>query len=235
MDKQKKPNRELVHFKMVHDCSPLMLQDLPHNLRVIAEEKNKMLREVYGPVTEYILADYYQNPFSRIYFEGFDGYYKNAERILQENDSCLKPARVLVSRGCSFELTEHPGFNQLLVAYNNRLGGYGKAAEYLKYDVHGKNPVEIMREIESYADNFQLIQEFLDGEKTFDFGSIREKWIGKTIEKTLKENERGILFLGRNHSEKIIKNRLSNCRYVIEDPFAVWYESADNENGDRIF
>src|SRR3989344_393896 len=173
MDKQKKPNRELVHFKMVHDCSPLMSQDLPHNLRVIAEEKNKMLREVYGSVTEYILADYYQNPFSRIYFEGFDGYYKNAERILQE--------------------------------------------------------------IESYADNFQLIQEFLDGEKTFDFGSIREKWIGKTIEKTLKENERGILFLGRNHSEKIIKNRLSNCRYVIEDPFAVWYESADNENGDRIF
>ena len=36
-------------------------------------------------------------------------------------------------------------------------------------------------------------------------------------------------------TENIIKNRLSNCRYVIEDPFAVWYESADNENGDRIF
>ncbi len=219
-------NRELLHFKMLHDCGSEILRDLPADQRAIAEEKNRILKQVYGPVTKLIMQEHIENPFSRVYHEGFDGHYKNKNQILQEDFSCLDPVRALVESGCSFELTEHSGYNTLLVAYNNRLGGYQKAAEYLNFDAEGKTIEEIVQEIQGYTKHLPIIKEFLQGEGLFNFHLIREKWMGRNIDNTLRENERGILFLGRNHSGDAIKNQLINCQYSVLDPFAPWYENS---------
>jgi len=217
-----KYKKELLHFNMLHDAAPETLEDLDIGTRKKAEGNNEILKNIYSLVTDWVISEHVYQPFSHVYFEGYDGYYQNHQEILNENIFCLNPLRELVRVGCRFELTEHPGFNLLLVSYNRKLRGVGKAIEYLNLHAKGKDIEGIMRDAREYSDNPGLVQEFLDGEEVFDFGAIREKWIGRNIEKTLKENERGILFLGRNHKEAIIRDQLNNCKYSVEDLFADW-------------
>lgn len=217
--------KELLHFKMLHDISPEALEELDVNTRKEAEQKSLVLKTLYPYVTELVIIEHKQHPFSRVYFEGFDGYYKNHEEILSEKLVCLDPLRSLVKRGCKFEQTEHPGFNLLLYAYIRKLGGYQKAIEHLNLDAKGKTVGEFIRGAHEYFDDLDLVQEFMDGEYIFNFGYLREKWIGRNIERTLKNHERGVLFLGRIHGEKIIREQLKDCRYLVEDPFAALCET----------
>tara|TARA_B100001971_G_C18128920_1_gene503699 strand:- start:193 stop:843 length:651 start_codon:yes stop_codon:yes gene_type:complete len=212
--------KKIDHYKLIHDCSPEIVKELKGTEREEVMKRNESLNPVYDAIAELIVIDHQDNPYSSVYVDGYNGVYANQNQYLNSQGNFLKPIRRLVEAGCKFQITEHPGHLDLIVEYAKKLGGNLDAINHLE-NLRGQPTSKILDETLRDADHPDRIREFLDGEEIYDMNLIRERWIGKNIEATLKPGERGILFLGKNHSETEIKRQLTNFDYEVIDPFQI--------------
>lgn len=208
-----KGNRELVHVKITHPMPDFFLKELDSKKRRGMKSFSRLLNLKYNDLTLKVLNLHQKNPFKRIYVEGHHKLKKITGNINKDQNIVYKPARALIERGAELMITEHIGFSLILDMFSKIYGGYFNAIKVI--EEKKQIPISAMKKkfLDSQNPFLDIIIEFFDGLEYMDFHATRESWIGRNINKTLKENERGILFLGGEHGHERIYNQLENTRY----------------------
>lgn len=214
-----KGNRELVHVKIAHPMTKPFLDELNPKKRRGLESFSVLLDLEYNTLTSNILNAHEKKPFKKVYVEGYQGNNKIIDKIDNAYAGIYKSVKALMERWAELETTEHLGFSLLLDMFSRIYGGYFNAIK--KFEEKKQIPISYMKKKLLGVSNpfLNKIEEFFDGLEYFDFHAARENWIGININKSLKEDERGILFLGSLHSHERIYNQLENTRYFVYKQF----------------
>ena len=199
--------RELIHYGTLHH-SPLPPREETPQVRIAIEAYESLLRGVFTYLAEELVQEHKRNPLHRVYMEGV----YNIPSLGDVDHAVTLPARALISQGVALEPTEHEGI------------------AYLNYVLEGR-VVELQDKIKKVrvADFLDYLEDqeyrltldsFFEGVEYADIHAARELWISRRIRLSLKEGERGVLFLGKLHNQRNIQRFLSpGTHYRYRDLF----------------
>lgn len=195
------------------------LKELDSRKRRGLEFFSGLLNMKHATLTLNVLDMHQKNPFKKIYVEGYHEFKKINDGLRNAEEIVNKPVKALIEKGAELKMTEHLGFSLMLDMSSKIYGGYFKAIK--AFEEKKQIPINYMKKklLDGSNPFLNIIEEFFDGLEYFDFHAARENWIGRNINKSLKEGERGILFLGRKHTHERIYNQLENVRYFIYEQF----------------
>jgi len=165
-----------------------------------------------------VLRVHRNNPFQKVYTEGYDAEQGN---VISRKIIMHMPIRALVSQGVELMVTEHPAA-RLIKDVLMHITRSARETHVILYSGLKGQTLDTAWEIFGggyFGDRPELFWGFFDGCSSFDFMAARENWIGRNIEKTLGDGERGILFLGVNHGTVNIARELNGVNYEVYSPF----------------
>ena len=199
--------RKLIHYGTLHHFPFLPIEETPQ-IRIALEAYESLLREVFTDLSEELIQEHQKNPFHRVYMEGVC----DLPSLGEEDHAVTLPARALVSQGVALERTEHRGINYLCYILQGRIG---ELQEGLK-----KIRVEDFLDCLENQEYRLTLEMFFDGLEYADIHTARELWISRRIRLSLKEGERGVLFLGKSHNQDTIQRFLTpDTQYKYIDLF----------------
>jgi len=222
-----KGDRSLLHVKVAHDICQFFVKEADQEQLKRIEFYNESLKPIYDSLTDCILRIHEQQPFSCVYVDGYDLSDYSEEEVGDNKLLLYKPVKALVERGVKLKKTEHLGSDMFFSFLSELKGGGFNAYQYLE-QYKGRPVKPLVKSMDNENPLLEIIREFIDVVDKFDYNRIRDIWIGRNIQESLKENERGILLLGKSHNPKTILDQLSNVRYSIWDPFSFLDEPQDS-------
>jgi len=210
--------RKLLHLLCMHDV-PSDLIDTGNDEDVsLVNDYHVQLNKFYVHVSKMLAAEHRVDPFCKVYMEGYTDV---SEVVIDPDNSYSIPARMLVEQGAHLTVTEHNGVVLLWRALNDIVGNLEEANEY-RSKIAQKSvseTVPILARI--FASSYQgsqnhfanIFGEFFTDLEYADFNAARENWVGRNINSTLREGEKGILFFGRAHGTDRISSQLEKIVY----------------------
>ncbi|MSR85918.1 hypothetical protein EXS74_00815 [Candidatus Woesearchaeota archaeon] len=186
--------RKLIHYGTLHDDTHIHEYDTPQ-MKIARELYHTKLRDFYLPFSEAIVEEHRRDPFHRIYMESIC----DIPELGDGDFAVTLPVRVLLKEGVTLESTEHRGLDLL----HSLWGG----EEILKYEERLKSirKDHFFEQFPFEPEYRQILEEFFEDGDYVNIHTARECWIGKKIARSLRNRERGVLFLGKFHSPENIK------------------------------
>jgi hypothetical protein len=198
--------RELIYIPMVHDARFGNKEKYKRWLQTSSKEEKHLMNLVLNDVLPLYWKDVNEYisglKLHRIYVDGYTQRLVDAgyvHKLSKEGDIVDKTVEDLMKKGAVLMPTEHP---QLMILPNSK--------ELREKDLNLVLRVfkEHMRE-----SNFAIVEEFSRGEMYYNPVKFRDNYIAKRIETTLKNGERGILFMGYGHSvDEALKRNKSDIK-----------------------
>lgn len=210
--------RELVYVPIVHDIPTFVIDENDEEGKKRAALFSQKLEPVFALLTERVLKMHERRSFQRVYFDGCikpAHFFEHASQY----PTCL-PLLALTSRAAELMPTEHE-VSTLLPFF---LGCSDESSfeerqfawEYIAKIKNWSMPEfrTFVKDIFDCADLSSLLsgkfEDFFLGLDYADFHAARELWIGRNVDKSLGEKERGILFFGVNHSYDRVKSTITS-------------------------
>ncbi|MBI5797699.1 hypothetical protein HZA98_02215 [Candidatus Woesearchaeota archaeon] len=210
--------RELVYVPIVHDIPTFSINENDEENKKQAALFSQKLRPAFNLLTKRILEMHGKQPFRRIYLDGClkpTSFYKFASE-----SAAGVPVMGLISLGVELMPTEHEG--SLLLPFFlgcNDEASFEERKLAFEYIARIKNfsMQKFRASLKDLFDDSELsslllgkFDDFFLGCEYADFHAARELWIGRNIEQSLRDNERGLLFLGTDHSYERVKSTITS-------------------------